>query len=49
MLKNSKLILAAVVAILTIGAATFALAEKGQINCCLAKQLCCQTQKSCCK
>ena len=49
MLKNSKLILAALVAVLTIGAATFALAEKGQISCCLTKQLCCQTQSSCCR
>jgi hypothetical protein len=49
MLKNSKLIISALIAVLTIGAATFALAEKGQVNCCVTKQLCCQTQKSCCK
>jgi hypothetical protein len=42
MLKKSKLILAVALATLTIGAATFALAESSAGNCCVTQQPCCR-------
>jgi len=48
--KNTTILIAAVVATLTLGAATFAVAGKAGYTCCSKPdRVCCQVKQACCK
>ncbi len=49
MKKKNMLTVAAAVAVLTMGVATFAAAAKTGFTCCQTEKICCQLKQACCQ